>query len=116
MMALSFACKQIDFKDIIMCSFSLNKTEYNLFIFLLSQDDPVCTSTIGEMTGKDRTTIQKAIKGLVSKDLVYKHQVNLDSGGYTFVYSIKDKNELKQKLLDIVNRWHESVVKYINKW
>ena len=99
-----------------MCSFSLNKTEYNLFTFLLTQDEPLCTSTIGEMTGKDRTTIQKAVKKLVSQDLINKHQVNLDTGGYTFVYSIKNKQFIKQTMLDIVNKWHSAVVDEIKKW
>ena len=99
-----------------MCSFELNKTEYNLFTFLLSQEDPLCTSTIGELTEKDRTTIQKAIKKLVSKDLVNKHQVNLDSGGYTFVYSIKNKQFIKQTMLEIVDKWHRAVVDQIKSW
>ncbi|MFW6378714.1 MAG: helix-turn-helix domain-containing protein [Nanoarchaeota archaeon] len=115
-MRFSFACKNIDFKELIMCSFELNKTEYDLFTFLLSQDDPLCTSTIGEMIGKDRTTIQKAIKKLISKDLVNKHQVNLDSGGYTFVYSIKDKQYIKRTMLDLVNKWHEAVIDQIKSW
>lgn len=113
---ISFACKQIDFKDLLTCSFSLNKTEYNLLLFLLEQKEPLCASTIGELIHKDRTTIQKAVKKLVSKDLVIKHQVNLNNGGYTFLYSIKDKQFIKQQITDIVDSWHKKVVDSINNW
>lgn len=115
-MSLSFACKQIDFKDIIMCSFELNKTEYALLLFLLQQKDSLCASSIGERMSKDRTTVQKAVKKLVDKDVVAKHQVNLDGGGYTFVYTIKNKEHLRSMLLDIVNGWHKNVVSSIKNW
>ncbi len=115
-MTLSFACKQIDLKDILMCSFELNKTEYALLLFLLKQKESLCASTIGELTKKDRTTIQKAVKKLVRKDIVAKHQVNLDGGGYTFVYSIKNKELLRSKVLDIVNGWHTNVIDAVSGW
>ena len=38
-MIASFACKNIDFADIIKCSFNLNKTEYTLFLFLISSKE-----------------------------------------------------------------------------
>jgi|AntAceMinimDraft_8_1070364.scaffolds.fasta_scaffold31944_3 predicted transcriptional regulator len=113
---ISFACKQIHFKDLLHCSFNLNKTEYDLFTFLLTKDESLCVSTIGEMTGKDRTTVQKAIKKLIFQDLVLKHQVNLENGGYTFVYKIKDKEVLRNKMLDIVQTWHTQVVNSVKNW
>ena len=105
---MDFACKTIDFKDLLMCSFSLNKTEYNLLLFLLEQDESLDVSAIGERLGKDRTTMQKAMKKLVLQDLVGKHQVNLDHGGYVFVYKLKNKELLKQKMSSIVNGWYSS--------
>lgn len=113
---ISFACKRIDLKDLLTCSFSLNKTEYNLFIFLLEQTEALCVSTIGERSGKDRTTVQKAIKKLVVQGLVEKHQVNLQTGGYTFVYKIKNKELIRAKMLDIVEHWHKGVLQSIENW
>lgn len=113
---ISFACKTIDFKDLLQCSFSLNKTEYNLFLFMLGRDDSLCVSTIGDMTGKDRTTVQKAMKKLIAQDLVLKHQVNLENGGYTFVYRIKDKEIIRTKMLEVVESWHKQVVNSVKSW
>ncbi len=113
---VSFACKQIDFKDLLMCSFDLNKTEYDLFLFLLDVDDSLCVRSIAELMYKDRTTIQKAIKKLITMELVEKFQVNSPSGGYSFVYSLKNKKYLRSIMLDIVNSWHKKVVDTINNW
>lgn len=113
---VSFSCNQIDFKDLVMCSFSLNKTEYNLFLFLLEQEDSLSASQIGEQMKKDRTTVQKAIKKLVVKDLVQKFQINLDTGGYTFVYKIRNKDFIRTTILEVINSWHRQVVETIKSW
>lgn len=113
---ISFACKKIDLADLIKCSFDLNKTEYALFIFLLEQKTSLCASTIGSMMKKDRTTIQKAVKKLVEKGLVEKHQANLDNGGYTFMYMIKNKEYIRKTILSIVEGWYSSVVKKVSVW
>ena len=83
---------------------------------MLDKEESLCVSTIGEMTNKDRTTVQKAMKKLVSQELVLKHQVNLENGGYTFVYKIKNKDVLRNKMLEIVESWHNQVVKSIKSW
>ena len=113
---ISFACKPINFQEILTCSFSMNKTEFFLFSFLEKQTDPLCVSTIAEMMGKDRTTIQKAMKSLAEKQIVNKHQVNLENGGYTFVYSLKNKEFLKKRMQQSVNDWLNAVNIQIKKW
>jgi len=113
---VSFACKQIDLKDILMCSFNLNKTEYNLLLFLMNQKESLCASSIGKLVKKDRTTIQKAIKHLLEVDLVHKHQINLDQGGYVFVYRIKDKEYLRTRITRIVSDWYSAVLNEVKNW
>ena len=115
-MAISFACQNIDFKDVIMCSFSLNKTEYALLIFLLGQQGRLSATSIGKHLNKDRTTVQKAIKKLVDTQLVSKYQINLESGGYTFVYAVKEKEELRRRILQIVQAWSDNVVAAVKSW
>ncbi len=115
-MSLSFACKRIDFQDIVMCSFDLNKTEYHLVLFLLQQKKSLSASDIGKRLQKDRTTVQKAMKHLAEKHLVKKHQINLQTGGYTFVYAIQNKEELRQRIITIVSSWQKKVLDSIKKW
>ena len=113
---ITFACKDIEFKDLLRCSFALNKTEYNVFMFLLKNDEEFTATDMGNKMSLDRTTVQKAVKQLAEKDLIQRLQINLDKGGYMFFYKIKNKIEIKQRMLDLVNRWYDGVNKEIKKW
>jgi predicted transcriptional regulator len=113
---ISFACQDIEFKDLLRCSFELNKTEYNVFMFLLKTDKEFTATDLADVMGIDRTTVQKAIKKLAEKELVIRRQENLGKGGYLFHYSIYNKLEIKQRMQNIVERWHEEVVKEIKRW
>ena len=44
------------------------------------------------------------------------HQENLDKGGYTFHYRIKNKSEIKERMQNIVDKWFKEVKKEISKW
>ena len=65
---------------------------------------------------KDRTTIQRAVKDLFEKNLIKRRQINLENGGYQFVYSPKAKNELKEKVYKIFENFKEAMGKEIQKW
>jgi predicted transcriptional regulator len=113
---ISFACKDIEFKDLLRCSFNLNKSEYNVFMFLLKTGKIYTAYRIAAIMHLDRTTIQKAIKKLAEKDLVVRKQENLDKGGYLFHYGINNKDDIKQKMDNIVEKWYDAVLEEIKKW
>ena len=113
---ISFACKKIDLKDLITCSFEMNKTDFNLFTFLMKNDGFMTTHDIADGVGLDRTSVQKSIKRLVEKGIVERHQENLGSGGYTFVYRVKDKDMIKKQMLDRINTWSKMVKSEIDNW
>ena len=115
-MIASFACKNIDFADIIKCSFNLNKTEYTLFLLLISSKGSKSIMGLSKELNLDRSTIQKAIKSLTERDVVKRIQTNLKTGGYSFSYIIKDKKELQKKILKSIDEWHDSVKKMILRW
>lgn len=113
---ISFACKQIELKDLIKCSFEMNKTDYNLFIFLLTSKENLTTNEIAKKIGLDRTSVQKSIKRLVEKTLVIRNQENLKRGGYVFSYKIKDKDIIKNQVLDMISGWNKKVKSEVKKW
>lgn len=112
---ITFVCKKIKQEDLIRCSFSLNKTECNVFLFLLGNKKEYTVSQIAESMKLERTTIQKAIKNLVNKKLVRRMQRNLSKGGYIFIYEISNKNEIKDKIKEIVCEWYRHVKTAINR-
>ncbi len=112
---VSFACKKVGMKDILKCSFNLNKSEYNLLQFLFGKDNSMTANEISEKLRLDRTTIQKAIKSLLEKGLVERKQENLPRGSYVFRYKAKPKEEIKSEAKTMIAKWCENVEREIGR-
>ncbi len=115
-MGINFVCRVIKFEDILRCSFGLNKTEIAIMKFLLEEKEELTIEEIMKKIKRDRTTIQRGVKRLFEKELIKRRQINLDKGGYVFIYSSKPKQELKDKVFKIFESFKESVSKEIQKW
>ena len=115
-MTVSFACKNVELEDIIKCSFNLNKTEYKLFLFLIKNNNGGGINDISKKIKLERSTVQKALKGLTEKKIVEIIQRNNEGGGYCFYYRIVDKEDIKKRVLDNVDKWQKSVKNLVNGW
>jgi len=113
---ITFACKEIKKEELIRCSFNLNKTEYNVLMFLLKNNLDLNAIDIAKNMNLERTTVQKAITGLLEKELVKRKQFNLDKGGYVYIYDVNDKKEIKTKIKQIISQWHKSVISEVDSW
>lgn len=111
---MDFQCKPIDTKDLIKCTFGLNKTELELFLFLSKSNKCETVQAISKHLELDRTTIQKSLKRLLETEIIERKQDNLDNGGYVFFYCIKKKPEIRQKMLTILDEWHKNASAEIN--
>ncbi|HII71243.1 TPA: MarR family transcriptional regulator [Candidatus Woesearchaeota archaeon] len=112
---ISFACKKIELSQLIKCSFGMNKTEFNVMMYMLGKEEMRVEEIAQGMT-LERSTVQKAIKNLVEKSIVHRSQENLEKGGYLFRYLIKDKPVIKRMVLESVDTWQRKVVDEINRW
>jgi predicted transcriptional regulator len=113
---ITFSCKKITEEELIRCSFNLNKTEYNVLIFLLRNDRIHTILQISKAMKLERTTIQKAIKNLVEKGLAKRIQKNLSKGGYIFLYKPNNKEEIKSKMKRLTYKWYKHVEETIDKF
>ncbi len=116
-MAVSFACKKVEIKDLIKCSFGFSKTEFKVFDFLLGKDAQTFTVVdLSDKVGLDRTSIQRALKKLVEKKLVERRAKNLENGGFLYIYKILHKEDIKDKIKDNLKTWHKIAENFINNW
>lgn len=113
---MDFACKRIKFEELIKCSFGLNKTDYNLFMFLIKKRNYLTIKEISDLSKLERSTVQKSAKRLAEKNLVEKHQDNLDKGGYIYSYKIRDKEIIKKWIQKILENWSIKVKEEIERW
>ncbi len=112
---ITFACKKIKPDELIRCSFEINKTEYNVLFFMIKNKSPITVIRIAEKMELERTTVQKAIKTLLEKNLVRRIQRNLQKGGYVFFYEVENKKDLKARITKIVHAWVRAVDREIEK-
>lgn len=113
---INFACKTFDLEQIIKCSFGLTKTEFTIFLLLLKQKKEFTSEDLSKKLNLDQSTIQRAIKLLHKKSLVFRGQINLSGGGYVFVYKSKDRDYLTKRLYEIIDGWSKGVKKEINSF
>jgi predicted transcriptional regulator len=111
----SLKCKQMDSRELIQCTFGLTKTELKIFLYLLKNKRSIPSNDIAQEIELDRTTVQKSMKGLLDRDIVLRKQMNLDSGGYVFLYCVKHKDELKKQMETIIQSWSTSAVNQLDK-
>lgn len=112
---VNFACKKFPIDQVLRCTFGLSNPEFKILKVLLAQGES-SVEEIAKVLGKDRTTIQRAIKGLVRKDLVKRRQYNLESGGYQYYYYPQNKEAIKQRIQKQFERFSQLVHREIENW
>lgn len=115
-MTMNFVCRLITIEDVLKCSYGLNKTEISILRYLIEEKEELNIEEIQKKIKKDRTTIQRSVKKLFEQELIKRRQINLDKGGYVFVYAPKAKSELKEKVYKIFESFKVAVGKEIQKW
>ena len=115
---IDFACKRIEFDEIIKCGLNLSKTEVSIFkYFIYDKPNQQLSSTeISNDLNLDLSTIQRTLKKLYEKNIVEKYQMNLDKGGYVFVYKIKSRQHIKEVFYQNLDNFTKKVKKEIDSW
>jgi predicted transcriptional regulator len=114
---IDFACKQFDLDEIIKCAFGLSKADIKVMRFLIKNENKSFSSD--EISAKlmlDLTTIQRAVKKLSEKSVIFRSQENLDNGGYIFIYRIKSRKAISETVMNIVNNWSKKVEHELESW
>ena len=113
---IDFACKKFIIDDVIKCSFGLSKSDLRIFYFLMgSPKEFFIASDISKKLKLDLSTVQRSLKKLYEKDVLVRRQNNLDTGGYIFIYQIKDRDEISSMILEMIDSWKQRVEKELAK-
>ncbi len=113
---IDFACSKIELSEIIMCSFNLSKTDYNLLLKLSGFDKSMTVQEISELSNLERSTVQKSLKNLLSNSLVSRSQTNMSRGGYVFRYKSIGRQEIKKRIMQTIESWNRRVEKEVMSW
>lgn len=114
---MEFACKNFDLDRIIRCGLSLTKADFRILEFLMKNPKKkIDTNLLSRELNLDLSTVQRALKKMYEQQLVKRSQINLPSGGYSFVYYVCDKKEVKGKVKRIIKEWTDKFDLEINRW
>jgi predicted transcriptional regulator len=116
-MSLDFACKRFEIEEVVKCSLALSKSDLALLKFLMKDSSrDFTTEELAEKLNLEKSTVQRTVKKLHEKGLLFRRQMNQSKGGYVFFYRIKDRDNLRKIILGIVDSWHERFRIEIKKW
>jgi len=115
-----------DFKSskLFKCILGLNEVESKVLSFLLKHKR-ASTMELTEVLDKDRSSIQRALQKLILREVITRESVSLKEfseltgideshkRGYLFIYISKNIQEIKDQFKDLLDKWYESMVKYI---
>lgn len=98
-----------EIKKILRCSFDLTGLEVDVTLML--PPGGMRVKEIQQILKKDRTTIQKSLKILVDKGLIFRESKCCVQGkrGRYFVYKSLEREEIRKKVLANIDRWYESL-------
>lgn len=114
-MELNFACQKLTIEQVLKCTFGLNKTEVKL-LKVLRCGNELSIKDLEKRMQKDRSTIQRAVKALADKELIIRKQYNLDTGGYVFVYKCMNKELLKKRMKNSLDKFYSNLELAIDKF
>jgi len=114
---IDFACKKFDLNEIIKCSLDLTKFEFEIFKYLIRNDEEWFTTfELSKRLKVGLSTVQKTVKKLKQSNIVVQRQKNLGKGGYVFAYSIRNKTLLREIILNIIHNWTKKVEAEVKMW
>lgn len=109
----SFDSEELTCFDIIKVTYALSENELEVMM-CIKHSQPVDIKTIGTIIPKDRATITRSIQRLMRIGFVKKTKINLDRGGFKYIYSSLSTEEIKSKLNVLIRRIAERMQTAIN--
>lgn len=98
-----------EIKKILRCAFDL--TDLEVSITLMLPPEGMRVKEIQNILKKDRTTIQKSLKILVDKELIFRESKCCVQGkrGRYFVYRSLDRQEIRKRVLTNIDKWYDGL-------
>lgn len=114
---MDFACKKFNLDEIVRCSLTLTKAEFKILEFLMKNSTKKFSSIeLANKLNLELSTIQRSMKKMTEKNIVTRSQVNLQKAGYTFVYCICNKIEIKNIIKSTITTWTNRFNQEIENW
>lgn len=93
-------------EDLLKCIFGLSSTEIEIY-GVLSRGDTMTVAEVANAVSKSRSTVERSLIKFVQLGLANRRPVLARNGGYTYVYSVKPPEQVRGRLVELVDAFHE---------
>ena len=92
--------------DLLECAHGLKELDRTVFRLLVTADEPLTVDDVADGIGRDRSTAYRSISRLLDTGFVTKEQRNYESGGYYYVYQVREPDALAADMQRLLNDWY----------
>lgn len=98
-----------ELKKILKCAFDITDLEVELILSL--SENGMKVKEIQNLVKKDRTTIQKSLKNLLEKNLIFRESKCCIQGkrGRYYIYMPLGREELKKRVRSNIEEWYQEL-------
>jgi len=95
--------------DLLECVHGLKDLDRTVFRLLVTADEPLTVDDVADGIGRDRSTAYRSISRLLDTGFVTQEQQNYESGGYYYVYRVREPDALAADMQRLLNDWYASM-------
>jgi predicted transcriptional regulator len=99
-------------EDLLECVFNLTPCETAVYRMLLVEDG-LTAKEVADRLGRSPNSAYRFLRSLQASKLVYKKQRNRKEGGYYYVYSAADPEEVRKRLYRFREEWNKKIEELI---
>jgi predicted transcriptional regulator len=106
-----------DLKCVLKCALNISCLEMDVYLILL-KNPGLDVESLAKEIDKDESTVYKALRNLMEKELVKREYRILKGGGYKYLYFPKDFDEFKRIAREAMEEWFklfDNMIKDIEK-
>ena len=92
--------------DLLECVHGLKELDRTVFRLVLDADEPLTVDDVADGIGRDRSTAHRSISRLLDAGFVAQEQQNYETGGYYYVYRVREPDALAADMQRLLNDWY----------
>ena len=102
------------FRCLLKCALNITCLEMEVYVTLLRNPN-LCAGEIADKIKRDKSAVNKALQNLLKRGLVVREFRILKNGGYKYVYKPKPFENLKEMILESVERLVKDISKTLKE-
>ena len=109
MKASSFMNEEGTCGDLLKCIYDLNELDLKVYKVLLKRG-PMRTDELAPRVKKDRSTVYRSLQRMMECGICRKETKTIEHGGYYHVYSVVNKEVLREMIERCAEDMHEKMM------